>query len=61
MANNSSRIRIQDAYYWITVAAEVPGNSMMKERYDQMAREELPEEEYQKVQNLPEIRTHKEE
>jgi hypothetical protein len=34
---------------------------MMKERYDQMVREELPEEEYQKVQNLPEIRTHKEE
>ena len=33
----------------------------MKDRYDQMAREELPEEEYQKVQHLLEIRTHKEE
>jgi hypothetical protein len=31
---------------------------MMKDRYDQMAREELPEEEYQKVQHLLEIRTH---
>ena len=31
----------------------------MKDRYDQMAREELPEEEYQKVQHLLEIRTHK--
>ena len=30
----------------------------MKERYDQMARDELPEEEYQKVQHLLEIRTH---
>jgi len=29
-----------------------------KDRYDQMAREELPEEEYQKVQHLLEIRTH---
>ena len=42
---------IQDAYYWISIAAEVTGNSIMKERYDQMAREELAEEEYQKVQN----------
>ena len=33
------------------------GNSMMKERYDQMARDELPEEEYLKVQHLLEIRT----
>ena len=52
---------IQDAYYWISIAAEATGNSMMKDRYDQMAREELPEEEYQKVQHLLEIRTHKEE
>ena len=52
---------IQDAYYWISIAAEATGNSMMKERYDQMARDELPEEEYQKVQHLLEIRTHKEE
>ena len=29
---------IQDAYYWISIAAEATGNSMMKERYDQMAR-----------------------
>ena len=49
---------IQDAYYWISIAAEATGNSMMKERYDQMARDELPEEEYQKVQHLLEIRTH---
>ena len=52
---------IQDAYYWISIAAEATGNSMMKDRYDQMARDELPEEEYQKVQHLLEIRTHKEE
>lgn len=49
---------IQDAYYWISIAAEATGNSMMKDRYDQMAREELAEEEYQKVQHLLEIRTH---
>lgn len=49
---------MQDAYYWISIAAEATGNSMMKERYDQMAREELPEEEYQTVQHLLEIRTH---
>ena len=49
---------IQDAYYWISIAAEATGNSMMKERYDQMARDELSEEEYQKVQHLLEIRTH---
>jgi hypothetical protein len=30
-------------------------------KYDQMARDELPEEEYQKVRHLLEIRTHKEE
>ena len=30
----------------------------MKERYDQMARDELAEEEYQKVQNLLALRTH---
>jgi hypothetical protein len=30
----------------------------MKDRYDQMAREELAEEEYQKVQRLLEIRAH---
>ena len=52
---------IQDAYYWISIAAEATGNSMMKDWYDQMARDELPEEEYQKVQHLLEIRTHKEE
>ena len=46
------------AYYWIAIAAEATGNSMMKDRYDQMAREELAEEEYQKVQHLLEIRTH---
>ena len=51
---------IQDAYYWISIASEATGNSMMKDRYDQMARDELPEEEYQKVQHLLEIRTHKE-
>ena len=56
-----NRLCDQDAYYWISIAAEATGNSMMKERYDQMAREELPEEEYQKVQHLLEIRTHKEE
>ena len=39
------------AYYWISIAAEATGNSMMKDRYDQMAKEELPEEEYLKVQN----------
>ena len=49
---------IPDAYYWISIAAEATGNSMMKDRYEQMAREELPEEEYQKVQHLLEIRTH---
>ena len=49
---------IQDAYYWISIAAEATGNSMMKDRYNQMARDELPEEEYQKVQHLLEIRTH---
>ena len=49
---------IQDAYYWISIAAEATGNSMMKDRYDQMAREELAEEEYQKIQHLLEIRTH---
>ena len=49
---------IQDAYYWIDIAAEATGNSMMRDRYDQMAREELAEEEYQKVQHLLEIRTH---
>ena len=48
---------IQDAYYWIFIAAEATGNSMMKDRYNQMARDELPEEEYQKVQHLLEIRT----
>ena len=48
---------IQDAYYWIFIAAEATGNSMMKDRYDQMARDELPEEEYLKVQHLLEIRT----
>ena len=42
---------IQDAYYWISIAAEATGNSMMKDRYNQMAKEELPEEEYLKVQN----------
>ena len=45
-------------YYWISIAAEATGNSMMKDRYDQMTRDELPEEEYQKVQHLLEIRTH---
>lgn len=49
---------IQDAYYWISIAAEATGNSIMKERYDQMARDELAEEEYQKVQNLLGLRTH---
>jgi len=49
---------LADTYYWITIAAEATGNSMMKDRYDQMAREELAEEEYQKVQHLLEIRTH---
>ena len=49
---------IQDAYYWISIAAEATGNSIMKERYDQMARDELAEEEYQKVQNLLALRTH---
>jgi hypothetical protein len=33
-------------------------DQQMKERYDQMARDELSEEEYQKVQHLLEIRTH---
>ena len=42
----------------ISIAAEATGNSMMKDRYNQMAREELPEEEYQKVRHLLEIRTH---
>ena len=49
---------IQDAYYWISIAAEATGNSIMKERYDQMARDELAEEEYQKVKNLLALRTH---
>ena len=35
--------------------AVVTGNSMMKDRYNQMAREVLPEEEYQRVQHLLEI------
>lgn len=32
---------IQDAYYWISIAAEATGNSMMKDRYDQMARDDI--------------------
>jgi hypothetical protein len=44
--------------YWISIAAEATGNSIMKDRYNQMAREELAEEEYQKVRHLLEIRAH---
>ena len=42
---NADRSVFDRLFQWI-IEAEATGNSMMKERYDQMVREELPEEEF---------------
>lgn len=43
---------ILDAYYWIIRAGEHIGSNMVMERYDKMAHDELPDEEYEKLRLL---------
>ena len=43
---------IQDAYYWVIVAAENIGNSATRERCLATAKQELTEEEYDKLTRL---------
>lgn len=41
---------IQTAYYWIIIVADGIGNSVVKEKFLQKAKEELIDEEYEKLQ-----------
>ena len=43
---------LQDAYYWVIIAAENIGNSATRERCLATARQELTDEEYEKLTHL---------
>lgn len=43
---------IQDAYYWTVQAANHMGNTASRDKYMEMAKEALTEEEYDKLQQL---------
>ena len=43
---------LQDAYYWVIIAAENLGNSATRERCLATARQELTDEEYEKLTHL---------
>ena len=49
---------IQTAYYWIIIAADGIGNSVAKEKFLQKAKEELIDEEYEKLQQLLALQNH---
>jgi len=49
---------IQEAYYWLVVAADMIGNSVAKEKALVKAKENLIEEEYAKLQQLLELTGH---
>jgi len=49
---------IQTAYYWIIIAADGIGNSVAKEKFLQKAKEELIDEEYEKLQQLLVLQNH---